>query len=160
MTDIIETENFLSNNECNKLIQIHKQLFTFHGKFYNETEVLNVMPMLCNDGEDDIFIKYIHGKITDYIKTVGRNNFINFFEVVKWKKGLLMPKHFDEIYDSWTSVIYLNDDYEGGETFVDNRIIIPLKGKIVTFTGSTLSHGVNKILKGDRYTTPVWYRTA
>lgn len=160
MTDIVEIKNFLSSDECNKLIQIHSKLFTFRGKFYNKTEVLNVMHMLSSDDEDDVFIKYIHGKLTDHIKTIGRNNFINFFEIVKWKKGLSMPKHLDEPYDSWTSVIYLNDDYNGGETVVDNKKITPQKGKIVTFQGVSLVHGVNEILEGYRYTVPVWYRSA
>jgi hypothetical protein len=160
MNDIIEIDSFLSEDECNRLIKIHKQLFAFRGKFHNETEVLNVMYMMSNDSENDIFIRYIHGKITDHIKAINKSNFINFFEVVKWKEGLSMKKHFDFDFHAWTSVIYLNDDYEGGETVVGENKITPRKGKIVTFQGVSLLHGVNKVLKGDRYTVPVWYRSA
>lgn len=160
MNDVIEIDNFLSNEECNRLIEIHKQLFISRGKFHNETEVLNVMYAMSNDSENDIFIRYIHGKITDHIKAINKSNFINFFEVVKWKEGLSMGKHFDFDFHAWTSVIYLNDDYEGGETVVGENKITPRKGKIVTFQGVSLLHGVNKVLKGDRYTVPVWYRSA
>ena len=160
MTDAVEIENFLSVDECNKLIELHKKFVVNYGKIHNETEVLNLMFLVLNDSEDEIFIKYIHGKITAHIKAIDQSSFINYFEVVKWKQGLKMEKHFDFDFHLWTSVIYLNDDYEGGETIVDEKKIIPLKGKIVTFKGSSLLHGVNKILKGDRYTVPVWYRSA
>jgi hypothetical protein len=46
------------------------------------------------------------------------------------------------------------------ETFIDNKIIVPSKGKIVTFQGSKALHGVNEILKGNRYTVPVWYMSS
>ena len=160
MTDIVEIENFLSEDECNKLIEMHTKLFAHRGKIHNETEVLNVMYMLLYDGKDDIFIKYIHGKITEHIKAIDKSSFIDFFEVVRWKEKLCMGKHFDFDFHKWTSVIYLNDDYEGGETAVGEDTITPLKGKIVTFQGPSVLHGVNKVLKGDRYTAPVWYRSA
>ena len=160
MTDVIEIENFLSGGECNRLIKIHKKLFVSQGWLHNETEVLDFMCMLSSQNENDIFMKYIHGKITDHIKSVNKSNFINYFQVVKWKEGLSMQKHFDFDFHTWTSVIYLNDDYEGGETVVGDKEVVPLKGKIVTFQGVSVLHGVNKVLKGDRYTVPVWYRSA
>jgi predicted 2-oxoglutarate/Fe(II)-dependent dioxygenase YbiX len=160
MTDVIEIENFLSGGECNRLIKIHKKLFVSQGWLHNETEVLDFMCMLSSQNENDIFIKYIHGKITDHIKSANKSNFINYFQVVKWKEGLSMQKHFDFDFHTWTSVIYLNDDYEGGETVVGDKEVVPLKGKIVTFQGVSVLHGVNKVLKGDRYTVPVWYRSA
>lgn len=160
MTDIVEKKNFLSGDECNRLIEIHKKLVMHCGRLHNETEVLSVMHMMAGDNEDDIFVKYIHGKITDHIKAIDKSSFINFLEVVKWKEGLYMPKHFDFDFHTWTSVIYLNDDYEGGKTVVGEKEVTPLKGKIVTFQGVSILHGVNTILKGDRYTVPVWYRSA
>lgn len=160
MPDVVEIENFLSGGECNRLIEIHKKLLMHRGNLHNETEVLNVMYMMADHDEDNIFVKYMHGKITDHIKAIDKGSFINFFEIVKWKEGLSMQKHFDFDFHTWTSVIYLNDDYEGGETVVGDKEVVPLKGKIVTFQGVSVLHGVNKVLKGDRYTVPVWYRSA
>jgi hypothetical protein len=160
MTDVVEIENFLSGDECNRLIEIHRKLFVSQGWLYNETEVLNLMTMLLGQNEENIFVKYIHGKITEHIKTINKSSFIDYFETVKWREGLFMPKHFDFAFQTWTSVIYLNDDYEGGETVVGNEEITPRQGKIVTFQGSSVLHSVNKVLKGNRYTSPVWYRVA
>jgi hypothetical protein len=160
MTEVVKKEDFLSGNECDRLIDIHKKLFSSQGSFHNETEVLSLMMLLLHQDEDNIFVKHIHGKITDHIKAINKDSFIDFFEVVKWKEGLGMDKHFDFDFHSWTSIIYLNDDYAGGETVVGEKKIAPLKGKIITFQGPSVLHGVNKVLKGDRYTTPVWYRSA
>lgn len=160
MTSIVEIENFLSCDECDRLIDIYKKLFVLKGFIHNETEVFNLMSMLLDQSEENIFVKYIHGKITAHIKSINQNSFVSHFEIVKWKEGLKMNEHFDYDFHAWTSVIYLNDDYKGGKTVVDGREITPTKGKIATFQGSLLLHGVNKILKGDRYTTPVWYRSA
>ena len=160
MTDVVEIENFLSGDECNRLIEIHRKLFVSQGWLYNETEVFDFMPMLPNHSEDDVFARCIHGKITEHIKAVNKSSFIDYFQAVKWREGLAMPKHFDRAFQTWTSVIYLNDDYEGGETVVGDKEIVPLKGKIVTFQGPSVLHSVNKVLKGDRYTVPVWYRSA
>ena len=160
MIDVVETENFLSGDECNRLIEIHRKLFVSQGWLHNETEVLDFMPMLPNHSEDDIFARYIHGKITEHIKAVNKSSFIDYFHAVKWKESLFMQKHADFGFHAWTSVIYLNDDYEGGETVVGDKEITPRQGKIVTFQGPSVLHGVNKVLKGDRYTVPVWYRSA
>jgi hypothetical protein len=160
MTDVVEIENFLSGDECNRLIEIHKKLFVSQGWFHNETEVVDLMYMLLNQSEENIFVKYIHGKITEHIKTINKDSFVDYFHAVRWREGLCMDKHFDFAFQTWTSVIYLNDDYEGGETVVGEREIAPLKGKIITFQGPSVLHGVNKVLKGDRYTAPAWYRSA
>jgi len=157
LSNIIEIENFLLPSECDNLIEVHNELFDKYGKLHNQTQVLTLMSTLLNSDKKSNKLKHLHAKISAHIQDIDKHSFVNYFEVVKWKEGLNMDGHYDFDYHKWTSVIYLNDNYEGGETFVDDKIIIPLKGKIVTFTGSVLLHGVNKILKGNRYTTPVWY---
>jgi len=156
---LILQENFLSNEDCNELIKIHDELWSQKRVLHNDTEVLNVMHMLNYDNKKCNFIKHIHAKISLHIKNIDKNAFINFFEVVKWNEGLGMEEHYDFTFHKWTSVIYLNDDYSGGNTFIEHKEIIPLKGKIVTFQGANLLHGVTPILNGVRYTSPVWYRS-
>lgn len=156
---IKEIDNFLSDSECDYLIKVHNEFYNKFGSNHNQTEVLPLMLFLFNDTKETNKLKYLHAKINAHIQNVDKHSFVNYFEVVKWKETLDMNKHYDFDYHKWTSVIYLNDDYEGGETFVDDKIIVPSKGKIVTFTGSTLLHGVKKVLKGNRYTTPIWYMT-
>jgi hypothetical protein len=53
--------------------------------------------------------------------------------------------------EAWTSIIFLNDDFEGGELIVDNCIIKPKKNQLVLFTGNE-PHMVNPIINGERFT--------
>ena len=48
-------------------------------------------------------------------------------------------------------VIFLNDEFDGGELIFDNIIFKPKIGQLVYFTGNE-SHFVNNVLSGNRYT--------
>lgn len=91
--------------------------------------------------------------------------------IVKWYPGMYMDIHIDnhkehpgygngEITDfrDFSSVCYLNDDYEGGGTYFpdDNRICIPERGKVVFFP-SGYNHGVAEVKKSNRYTVATWF---
>ena len=55
------------------------------------------------------------------------------------------------------SVTYINDDYKGGETIIDNYVSIPKKGSIVIFTSDERClHKVNTIESGTRIVVPIW----
>ena len=54
---------------------------------------------------------------------------------------------------------YLNDNYEGGETHVNKKVIKPKKGKLIFFAGNKMEHGVYDVRQGERYTIPSWWNT-
>jgi predicted 2-oxoglutarate/Fe(II)-dependent dioxygenase YbiX len=58
----------------------------------------------------------------------------------------------------FNSMIYLNDDFEGGEFFTENIIIKPRTGTLTLFDGSIVHHGVKPILNGVRYTIILWWK--
>lgn len=61
-----------------------------------------------------------------------------------------------------TAVIYLNDDYLGGELYFDffDLSIKPNAGDILLYpTTWKYSHGVNKVI-GDRYAIVIWFQTS
>ena len=67
-------------------------------------------------------------------------------------------------YTDFASILYLNDDFEGGETyFEDGSICKPETGTCVIFESMKHFHGVhpaNVDGKGsDRMTAPIWYTT-
>lgn len=82
--------------------------------------------------------------------------------VVKWSKGQSMGLHVDDLgIETYhiTGLIYLNDDYIGGEvSFPTHNITIkPNKGELVLFPGNLhYAHEVKEVISGDRYTIPVW----
>jgi predicted 2-oxoglutarate/Fe(II)-dependent dioxygenase YbiX len=50
----------------------------------------------------------------------------------------------------------LNDDFTGGETFVDDYVNKPKTGSAIIFP-SNYYHGVHKILSGQRVTFAMWF---
>lgn len=73
------------------------------------------------------------------------------------------PAHFDDKAGNWgmfTTVLYLNDNYCGGETYIHHENetvkITPKKGSMVAYNGHKYEHGVAAI-SGMRYSLPVWY---
>mgnify|MGYP003648499260 CR=1 FL=1 len=86
------------------------------------------------------------------------NSFVDYMQVVQRGAGNSLNTHFDFEDTVYSGVVVLNDDFEGGETFVGDEIIEPKKGRGMFFYGSTVQHGLNMIYEGDRYTIASWFR--
>ncbi len=52
--------------------------------------------------------------------------------------------------NSWSFIVFLNDDFEGGEIFFGEEVYTPKKGDMIYFSGEEY-HRVNDCV-GDRYT--------
>lgn len=99
--------------------------------------------------------------------TVGRALYSDTIQVVRWD-GQEMPPHQDDRHPDgsphntpwreWASIIYLNDDYAGGEIYFPDIDVTykPVGGALLFFEGS-LRHGVRAVHGGVRYTSPSWY---
>jgi predicted 2-oxoglutarate/Fe(II)-dependent dioxygenase YbiX len=90
--------------------------------------------------------------------------------MVRWREGQAMSPHADNCeldgrpnaypWREFASLVYLNDDYEGGEVFFPtlNIQIKPSTGLLLAFRGGREHvHGVSKITRGTRYTMPAWH---
>jgi len=90
--------------------------------------------------------------------------------LVIWPPGYEMTPHIDNAHLDGTSngmdwrtfsaVVYINDDYEGGEIYFPriNETIKPTCGLLVAFSsGARHMHGVRGVRKGIRYTLPIWF---
>lgn len=91
-------------------------------------------------------------------------------QLVLWNEGRQMPVHVDNAHPDgsrhntphrdFASVVYLNDDFEGGEVYFPyaGLRLKPRVGMLVGFRGSAdCPHGVTRVTKGVRYTMPGWY---
>jgi hypothetical protein len=109
----------------------------------------------------------IHKRVRAFIKEVYEKDevYSDSFQIVRWKTGMAQPPHADaELEDGtehpypwrrYASIIYLNTDYEGGNTYFPNQeiAIVPQAGLLATWTGTNeYLHGVSKITSGTRYT--------
>lgn len=98
----------------------------------------------------------------------GEAIYIDNAEIVCWPPGSFMEYHTDnggDQPDVLSSILYLNDNYTGGETVIHdpydplNSITIsPEVGKIVYFPNGILPHEVTPVVQGTRYTLAVWYK--
>jgi len=139
---IKEFNNFLTNNVCNMLIGLLES--SDKKERFRDTIVLN----------------YRNNRILKRLYNLFNINLLLTpadMQIVKWPTGSFMNEHYDT-GDQYGVLIYLNDNFEGGETIIDKKKIKPKKGCGVLFTNGKLLHSVCKIKKGTRYVLPVWYK--
>lgn len=77
------------------------------------------------------------------------------------EEGYNMPDPESKWSGHLSSVIYLNDDYEGGELYFKDRgvSIKPKAGQLIGFPGNRhYKHGVTEIIGKDRFTLSSWLR--
>jgi SAM-dependent methyltransferase len=165
--DIHQIENFLDPETCQELVEwFRKQTYrtqdardffkdrTIEYKDVSEMSIKRKMNMVRTDATF---------KVRDLYKKI---LYADFTSLVHWSNGFSMDIHMDNSwldgspnyvpYRKYSAVIYLNDDYEGGQTtFPEFGNIEPKKGKMVVFP-SNYKHGVNKVY-GERYTLPLWF---
>ena len=85
-------------------------------------------------------------------------NSIDKLEIVKREKGSKMDNHIDE-GDLVAFILYLNDNFSGGETVFENDTIIkPKKGRLLVFSNGIFLHKVNLITEGTRYVIAGWFK--
>ncbi len=89
--------------------------------------------------------------------TCGCESGINPF-IVAWTEGTNQKEHTDNGND-FTAIIYLNDDYEGGElNFPSLELSIkPIKGSLIIWPGN-LTHSISTVSSGTRYTMPIFFK--
>jgi hypothetical protein len=78
--------------------------------------------------------------------------------IVGWTEGTSQKEHTDNGND-FTAIMYLNDNYEGGElNFPGLDISIkPKKGSLIIWPGY-LTHSISEISSGTRYTMPIFLK--
>ena len=154
---IVIQDNLLNKNECEELIL----MYSTHSD--KSIEWYGSHPLKLNNlsDEDLFFSKQILNMISNFAVSVfGSNLYVERADITKWPAGSDKDYHHDDARDSTflSSITYLNDDYDGGETFFENKLlIIPEIGKTIFFDGKKYLHGVKKVSKNPRYTIAIWY---
>lgn len=168
---IFEIDNFVSSETCDIILnwfKNEKRLEVNQGNnlFDNRTIPYNQI--------QNPFIKQLVNGFRFDITSKSRELFQeclypDYTDLVYWPTGLKMDVHADSVWLDGTpakfpyrycaGVCYLNDNYDGGETYFPNfnQESKPKKGKVVLFPSSLeYQHGVKKII-GERYTMPIWF---
>ena len=112
------------------------------------------------------FLDYYEQKNIFFIDHYFKTKTVPWHEprLCRWKKGHSMDLHVDKnnnLQDlmDYSSLVYLNDDYEGGELFFENETFkMDALSCIIFESGPRNKHGVKTITKGKRYSIPSWYQ--
>jgi predicted 2-oxoglutarate/Fe(II)-dependent dioxygenase YbiX len=151
---------FISDAECDQILSHIDSMQTntnnitmWDGRAYNNNQTMALTKELE---------KLIRKTIEQEYKV--KVDISQYPSIIKWSKGQSMGYHVDDLGISEyhiTGIIYLNDNYTGGEIsfLTQDTIIKPNKGDLIMFPGNLhYAHQVKEILSGDRYTIPVWYK--
>ena len=145
-------EKFLERDECNTLMDYYKRYesdsIDWHGTW----------PLKITDSA--VCTWRVREKLNEKAKDINGSE-IDYVQIVKWPRGSSQPSHRDTAHDHTTlaSIIYLNENIEGGETyFTDGVVIEPRIGRAVFFDGQYFEHGVNQIRHNERYSIASWYK--
>ena len=142
-------ENIVSDIDCFKVIDwlntgvVEKYDFNNQVKWLTETRVSREFCLM-------------------YASKLMEKEFIRRCDLVRWDKGVGAGIHVDnhQYYEdlTYSAVIYMNDNFEGGEIIFPKLGIErkPKKGSAVIFP-SHLEHGVKPVVSGRRYSMNIWY---
>ena len=125
----------------------------------------------CNQGQDPMKFSTrlidINEPITDNIKEYIEDRVKVklkhcWTQLQVWPTGSLSVRHIhdDERAGEAThnSMLYLNDNFAGGEFYTDDILIKPVPGRLTYFNGREVYHGVNPVHGSNRYSIIFWWR--
>ena len=151
-------ENFLNSDECEELIDFF--WLNWNDSYVNpKNETNRILDLGEGKPIDDPLIQKVWNKLNSVNVMAGIE--IHWAQLYEWQDGSKMGYHqdFASKHTVHTSVTYLNDDFEGGETkFRDGLDSIPKQGSTIFYDGCKFIHGVNEVRGNRRYTLGAWYR--
>ena len=145
-------EKFLSPTECDRYYKKIKDL-----GHHEEPQPWDIRTKeITNDPIVKKVQSFIRGKLRLNLK-------INSCQLQNWHINSFSKLHIhsDEgrKETKYNSLIYLNDNYLGGEFVTKGGIIIrPKKGMLTIFDGQKVYHGVKRVKNNDRKTIIFWWR--
>lgn len=171
--DIYLLEDFFTSRECDELILWSEQ------RGYEEAKVqVDGKEMMMKGIRNNSRITYVDVDLAERIwerfkphavlkfgnsEAIGLNELFRFY---RYEPGQYFKKHVDGSFvrgigeaSCFTFMIYLNDDFEGGETTFGNFAVKPKKGTALVFH-HPVKHAGEPILSGVKYAlrTDVMYR--
>ena len=161
-------DNFVSKDDCNYLITkaIESNLWENAGDSFWNDRVINYEKMLKFDKKSaEIMLDFV----TRCQQTIKESYnleeiYPDLLQVIRWFPGMQQVPHADDMsntdvtghaHRAFGSILYLNDDYEGGHTYYPNFNfdITPKSGSLAVHPGNVDHlHGVTEIKNLMRYT--------
>ena len=163
LNEVYLTDNFLSDEICDWFMSFHRTMFPLYGIEFGDRKIINITQLihtLYNDNSPyDLsdYLKMVQANLTTEVRKHDPQAYPNYIHCTEWSAPVNQGIHTDFEEHVWTSILYLNDDFKGGNTIIEGERIPPKKGSVITFKGE-LKHGVEEVTEGNRYTISVWYK--
>jgi len=154
-------DNFIDIKECNYWISLSKKIPKNIRTQYNYPN---------NEIWDYRIVKITQSSIVSKVqnflnKQLNYNLEIDEAEIQNWVDGSISPLHKHigcsegvRSKNRFNSLLYLNDNFEGGSFYTKGNINIkPKPGLLTLFDGASIEHGVKQVSNGDRYTIIFWW---
>ena len=153
MSLIYLEDNFITRGQSMSIIDHYKSnLNSVYN--HNLTYPLPINLDKCSNS----LIQTITNKITDKCKMFDNNVEIQNLEIVKWPFNSRLNYHIDEdLDDVFAAILYLNDNFWGGQTAFDTFQINPKIGRLLIFSNRHYKHSVRRVKFNSRYTLSAWY---
>jgi len=168
VSQIHHIKGFMNADDAAKIYNHAKNFpngFTMHGNNEKEFKVYTYHEIEANDPSILELMQEYALKVYNHVLNTYGESFEPFnphkTHIAKFEEGHGMHEHFDSSRpNDIATLVYLNDDYEGGEIyFPDYQISIkPEPGDLLCFPDQPrYVHGVKEIIAGTRFTTPRWF---
>ena len=170
-------ENILEKKVCDDLIEYTNKMqlkpstySSTTGKIKNSKERVKMDDVWFKEGEP--YFKEIFNGFSDVIKNYQREHEDCRiqkhcgFRLNKYSEGGFMSRHIDNIHHSHgqeygypqvSALLFLNDNYKGGQLKISNITYNTKKGSAIIFPSNFMfPHEVNLITEGTRYSIVTW----
>lgn len=171
---IIELPNILDQESCEELIEYFEQHPELRRKDDAQERFNNCT--MTTDQVHGPLLKKVAALTNRLIIKAAKfyhieELYLDFQSIVKWEEGQAMPFHADNVTETrephwycsqrdYSSILYLNHNYEGGATIFKNQNQgqLPMQGTAILFPATFgYTHGVQKVTSGTRYTISSWF---
>ena len=172
-TNIFLIPDFLSPTECAGYIELSEKLGYEKALVETEKGYQEIKSVRDNDRvlyTESGLSAHLYERSFQFLpKQIGDSSLSGLNELIRfyrYKPGQKFKKHNDQSFirnedeaSYYTFLIYLNDNYEGGETQFDIQTICPKAGTLLIFLHQ-LEHSGNEVVNGVKYVlrTDVMYK--
>lgn len=147
-------DNLFTEDQCKRLIDYYN-----HGNKAIHPSYINVK---IHPNNMENLVKYFAIKLQNTInKLLPVKIQLDWGAICGWWVGSTQEFHKDlrSKKTVFTSVTYLNDDFNGGYTqFKNDFYVVPKIGRTVFFDGQHYEHGVSEVENNPRYSLAIWYK--
>lgn len=163
----------MSPQEAQDLIQFHKTHKSLQnigdGSDYFGIRFISIHTQWVRD----IVFRIVYNLVGEIRKTTDQIVYPEMIGLNEWPIGGVQEPHLDTYSSNelehgtfsksgpareWTCILYLNDDFKGGRTYVpDEEVYEPETGSGLLFQGIYIPHGVEKVRRNSRHTISFWF---